>query len=160
MLRQALFADREKQLVQRIDAATADLLHKIEVIDEQRALIAGLTYPILQVWDGVLAAVLVGDLTEAAMTDLTFALLSRVQTARAHHVILDCTGVPSLSVSQAADLARLVAALRLLGSQPILVALSPAVAQQLASESSALAGARVLQTLADALERVVGLRRL
>ena len=159
VLRKALFADREKQLVERIDAATADLVHKIELIDEQRALIALLTYPILEVWDGVLAAVLVGELAEAAMTDLTFALLSRVQAVRAPYVILDCTGVPSLSVSQAAALARLVAALRLLGSQPILVGLSPAVARQLASESVALAGARVLQTLADALERIVGLRR-
>ncbi len=160
VLRRALFADREEQLLQRVEAATGDLVRQIKVIDEQRALIAGLTYPILQVWDGVLAAVLVGDLTEDAMTDLTFALLSRVQTMRAHYVILDCTGVPGLSVSQAAALARLVAALRLLGSQPILVGLSPAVARQLASESSALAGARVLQTLADALERIVGLRRI
>lgn len=160
VLRQAQFVDRERLLMQRVDAATADLVHKIEVIDEQRALIARLTYPILQVWDGVLAAVLVGELTEAGMTDLTFALLTRVQTARAQYVILDCTGVLNLSVSQAAALARLVAALRLLGSQAILVGLSPAVARQLASESVALAGARVLQTLADALERIVGLRRI
>jgi rsbT co-antagonist protein RsbR len=160
VLRRTLFADREEQLLQRVEAATADLVRKVQVIEEQRALIARLTYPILQVWDGVLAAVLVGELTEAAMTDLTFALLSKVQTARAHYVILDCTGVPSLSVSQAAALARLVAALRLLGSQPILVGLSPAVARQLAVETTALAGARVLQTLADALDRVVGLRRI
>lgn len=159
VLRRAVFADREDALVRRIDEATSDLRSKIAVIDDQRALIARLTYPVLQVWDGVLAAVLVGELTEDAMTDLTFALLSRVQAAGAHHVILDCTGVPSLSVSEAAGLGRLVAATRLLGSQPILVGLSPAVARQLASESSALAGARVLQTLADALERVVGLRR-
>jgi rsbT co-antagonist protein RsbR len=159
VLRLTLFTEHENQLVRRIDAATAELNRKIAVIDEQRALIARLTYPILQVWDGVLAAVLLGELTEAAMSDLTYTLLLRVQATGAHHVILDCTGVPSLSVPQTAALAGLVAAVRLLGSKPTLVGLCPAVAKQLATESSALAGTRVLQTLADALERIIGLRR-
>ncbi len=145
--------------MQRVDAATADLQRKIEVIEAQRALIARLTYPIMQVWDGVLAAMLVGEPSEEAMSDLTHALLSRVQSTSTQHVILDCTGAPNLTVADAAALARLVAAVRLLGAQPILVGLSPAAARRLAAESSALAGTRVLATLADALERIIGLRR-
>ncbi len=159
VLRHDLLSLREGELVYRIDEATLELRQKIAVIDHQRALIARLTYPILQVWRGVLAAVLVGELDEHAMTDLSYALLERVRLARAHHVILDCTGVPALGVVQAAALARLVAALRLLGTRPILVGISPAVAEGLAGESDALAGVRTLQSLADALERVIGLRR-
>ena len=158
-LRRELSVERERRLLERVDAATADLQRKIEVIEAQRALIARLTYPILQVWDGVLAAMLVGEPSEEAMSDLTHALLTRVQSAGTQHVILDCTGAPSLTVVDTAALARLAAAVRLLGAQPILVGLSPAVARRLAAESSALAGVRVLSTLADALERIIGLRR-
>ena len=157
-LRRALAAEREGQLVQRIDAATADLQREIAAIEEQRALIARLTYPILQVWSGVLAAVLVGELTEEAMTDLTHALLSPVQPAGARHVILDCTGVPRLGAAQAAA-SRASSPPRGCSAQPTLVGLSPAVARRMALEFRALAGAPVLQTLADALERIVGLRR-
>lgn len=158
VLRRAVQAEREGLLLQRVDAATAELRNKIAVIDHQRELIARLTYPILQVWDGVLAAVLVGELNDAAMTDLGYALLERVQATRSRHVLLDCTGVPSLAPQQADGLANLVSTLRLLGAQPTLVGLAPAVAEQLAHDSGALRGVRTLRTLADALQRI-GLRR-
>lgn len=159
VLRHDLFATREAELVYRIDEATAELRSKIAVIDRQTELIARLTYPILQVWHGVLAAVLIGELGDEAMDTLTYALLEKVTTTRARHVILDCTGVPSLSTTQAGALARLITALRLLGTQPVLVGIRPAVAECLAEESGSLAGVRALQTLADALQRVVGLRQ-
>ena len=159
VLRDRLFDQREGELRRRIDEATTELRSKIAVIEEQRQLIARLTYPILQVWDGVLAAVLVGELNDAALTDLGYALLQRVQATRSRHVILDCTGVPALGATQAAGLARLVSALRLLGTQPTLVGISPEVAQSLADETGALSGTRTLQSLADALQRVIGLRR-
>ena len=69
------------------------------------------------------------------------------------------TGVPALGATQAAGLARLVSALRLLGTQPTLVGISPEVAQSLADETGALSGTRTRQSLADALQRVMGLRR-
>jgi rsbT co-antagonist protein RsbR len=158
VLRGALQAEHEGELVSRIEHATAELRSKIAVIDHQRELIARLTYPILQVWQGVLAAVLVGELNDAAMSDLTYALLERVQTTRSRHVLLDCTGVPSLAPQQADGLARLAATLRLLGAQPTLVGLSPAVAETLAHDGSTLQGVRTLRTLADALQRI-GLRQ-
>jgi rsbT co-antagonist protein RsbR len=158
VLRAAVQAEREVELVARVEQATTELRNKIAVIDHQRELIARLTYPILQVWEGVLAAVLVGELNDTAMSDLGYALLERVQSTRSRHVLLDCTGVPSLGSQQASNLARLVATVRLLGAQPTLVGLSPAVAEELAHDSDALRGVRTLRTLADALQRI-GLRR-
>lgn len=154
VLRAALKAEREGELIARVDQATAELRNKIAVIDHQRELIARLTYPILQVWEGVLAAVLVGELNDAAMSDLGYALLERVQSTRSRHVLLDCTGVPSLGTQQAGNLAGLVASLRLLGTQPTLVGLSPAVSEALAHDTGALQGVRTLRTLADALQRI------
>ena len=49
VLHKALFANRERELVQRVDAATLELVHKIDLIEEQRALIALLTYSMLEV---------------------------------------------------------------------------------------------------------------
>jgi rsbT co-antagonist protein RsbR len=74
-------------------------------------------------------------------------------------VILDCTGVPTLGERESGALGRLVAALRLLGARTTLVGLSPALARGLAADAAALPGARTLQSLEDALQRVVGLRR-
>lgn len=158
-LRQARTAAREHELLARIDAATRELQGKLAVIDEQRATIARLACPILQVWGGVLAVVLSGELGEASVRALTFALLERVQASRASDVILDCTGVLRLDAEEADALVRLVAALRLLGARATLVGLSPAAAAGLAAGAHALPGARTLSTLADALEQVIGLRR-
>jgi anti-anti-sigma regulatory factor len=158
-LRRGRSAEREGELMQRIEAATVELRAKLAVIEEQRALISALRCPILQVWSGVLAAVLVGELGELAMRDLTQHLLERVQVSRATEVILDCTGVPTLGERESGALGRLVAALRLLGARTTLVGLSPALARGLAADAAALPGARTLQSLEDALQRVVGLRR-
>ncbi len=157
-LRLGRSAERERELMQRIDAATAELRAKIAVIEEQRTLISALRCPILQVWSGVLAAVLVGELGKLAMAELTHALLERVQATHARDVILDCTGVPTLGGHELGALTRLVAALRLLGARTTLVGLSPALARGLAADGAGLPGARTLQSLADALQRVVGLR--
>jgi rsbT co-antagonist protein RsbR len=155
VLRRARLVAREGELLERIDHATAELRSKLELIDRQRELIARLTYPILEVWDGVLVAVLIGDLHATAMADLTEALLDRVQSTRARAVVLDCTGVQTLGAHQTGAVDRIVAALRLLGAQPLLVGLSAAAAAALASEPGALQGVPTLRSLADALQRVM-----
>lgn len=159
VLRRARSAARERDLLQRVDDATRALRDKLAVIEVQRATIARLASPILQVWAGVLAVVLSGELGETSVRALTHALLEQVQASRASDVILDCTGVLRLDADEADALVRLVAALRLLGARATLVGLSPAAAAGLAAGSHALTGARTLQTLADALEQVIGLRR-
>ncbi len=159
VLRRARSAAWEQDLLQRVDDATRALRDKLAVIEVQRATIARLASPILQVWRGVLAVVLSGELGETSVRALTHALLERVQASRASDVILDCTGVLRLDEDEADAVVRLVAALRLLGARATLVGLSPAAAAGLAAGSHALTGARTLQTLADALEQVIGLRR-
>lgn len=154
VLRRARLVLREGELVERIDAATADLRGKLELIEEQRELIARLTYPVLEVWDGVLVAVLIGEVSAAAMAELTESLLMRVQTARARHVVLDCTGALTFTAQQTDAVHRLVAALRLLGTRPMVVGLSPEAAATLAEEHGALAGVPTLRSLADALRLV------
>lgn len=154
VLRRARLVAREGELMARIDEATAELRSKLELIDRQRELIARLTYPVLEVADGVLVAVLIGELQDAAMADLTESLLVRVQAARARHVVLDCTGVTALGSQQTDAVLRLVGALRLLGTRPMLVGLSPATAGALAAEARALPGVPTLRSLADALRSV------
>lgn len=159
VLRGTRNAARERDLLQRVEDATRELRDKLEVIEAQRAVIARLACPILQVWRGVLAAVLSGELGEASVRALTMVLLERVQATRASDVILDCTGVLRLDAEEADALVRLVGALRLLGARATVVGLSAAAAAGLAGGEHALVGARTLQTLADALQQVVGLRR-
>lgn len=158
VLRRGRLDARESELLARIDAATGELRGKIELIDRQREMIARLTYPVLEVWDGALVAVLIGELNAEAMAELSEALLVRVQTTRARDVVLDCTGVAGLGPMQTDAVHRLVAALRLLGTRPMLVGLSPATAAALADAPGALAGVPTLRSLADALRRIQGSR--
>lgn len=159
VLRRARLVARQGELMARIDAATVELRGKLELIEHQRALIARLTYPILEVWAGVFVAVLIGELHDEAVADLTDALLHRVQTSRARHVVLDCTGVPGFGPQQTAAVNRLVSALRLLGSRPLLVGLSPEAATALADDASTMPGVPTLRSLADALQRILAEQR-
>lgn len=154
VLRRERLVAREGELMGRIDAATTELRGKLELIEHQKELIARLTYPVLEVWDGVLVAVLIGELQDTAMADLTESLLTRVQTTRARHVVLDCTGVIALGPQQTHAVHGLVAALKLLGTRPMIVGLSPATAAALAAEMHVLPGVPTLRSLADALRRV------
>lgn len=108
--------------------------------------------PVLQVWDGVAIAPIVGDLDAARMAQLQERVLSFLEKHRAKVVLVDVTGVPEMETWVAQELLSLARGARMLGAQAILTGIRPPLArtlvhlgvsfEEIGSESSLAAGLR------------------
>jgi anti-anti-sigma regulatory factor len=110
-----------------------DLSEKMALIRRQEDLIRALSTPIIEVWEGVLTAPLIGVLNDARAVDLAQSLLSRIVKTRARFAIIDLTGADSVDTNTAGHLLRIIGAVRMLGARSVITGISPAVAQTVTS---------------------------
>ena len=113
--------------------------------------------PVIQVWDVVLMAPLVGTLDSERTQQLMERLLERIVATNSAVALLDVTGVPTIDTRTAQHLAETTTSVRLLGAQAVLTGVRPAIAQTLAhlgvdlgeitTRSSLAAGLRVALNL-------------
>lgn len=87
--------------------------------------------PVLQVWDGVAIAPVVGDLDAARMAQLQERVLSFLEEHRAKVVLVDVTGVPEMETWVAQELLSLARGARMLGARAILTGIRPPLARTL-----------------------------
>jgi anti-anti-sigma regulatory factor/PAS domain-containing protein len=125
------------------------------LIDAQRDMIRALSLPLLRVWQGVLAVPLLGPLDETRAADTLERLLAEVAAARILHVIIDMTGLQSLDLGSVAYLARMIRALRLVGSQCVIAGIKPALARTLVEQDIPLADASCYSSQHEALAAVL-----
>lgn len=121
--------------------------------------------PILQVWDGIVMAPLVGDLDARRMAQLQDRVLAFLESKRAKVVLVDVTGVPAMETWVAQELISLARGARMLGAQAILTGIRPALSRtlvhlgvsfdELASEATLAAG---LHAAIDLLSQPIGAR--
>jgi len=116
--------------------------------------------PIAPVYEGIVVVPLVGMFDTQRAELLTERLLRAIADARAQVVILDITGVPLFDTEAAQLIIRTGMAVRLLGTQMILVGVSPAIAQTIVGLGVDLAGLKTLSSLQDGLAHALALRRL
>lgn len=109
--------------------AEAELRARLELIEQQQQMIKDLATPIIEVWEGVLTVPLMGAVDGDRTTELMERMLSEVARKRAHHAILDLTGVEHVDARTASYIIDLVRAIRLLGAEAILTGIRPSVAQ-------------------------------
>ncbi len=88
--------------------------------------------PLIQIWDGVLMAPLIGTLDSGRTQKLMEGLLERIVQTNSAVALLDVTGVPTIDTRTAQHLAETTTAVRLLGAQAVLTGVRPAIAQTLA----------------------------
>jgi len=88
--------------------------------------------PVIQIWDGVLMAPLIGTLDSQRTQKLMEGLLERIVQTNSAVALLDVTGVPTIDTRTAQHLAETTTAVRLLGAQAVLTGVRPAIAQTLA----------------------------
>jgi rsbT co-antagonist protein RsbR len=110
------------------------------MIEQQEEVIHALLAPVLEVWDGVLAVPLVGELDDLRAAAITEVLLARVAGGRCQFVILDLTGVELVDARTADMLVRIVQSVRLLGAKTIVTGIRPRVAQALVAAGAELGG--------------------
>jgi anti-anti-sigma regulatory factor len=125
---------------------------------EQRRLIdlvSTLETPAVSLAEGVLLAPVVGNLDGRRAQNLTERLLREVSTRRAHMIVLDIAGVPSIDTEVANALLQTVYALRLLGCQVTLTGISAAVAASLTSLGISLGDVQVARSPQDVLRATV-----
>lgn len=129
-----------------------ELEEKLAIIEQQRTAIHAMSAPIIQVWDGVLALPIVGELDEARASEMTSRILDSVVNQQAKYAILDLTGVDTVDEGTADHLVRIIRAVQLLGAQSIVTGIRPAVAQTIIMLGAGFAGARTVSNLREAIK--------
>jgi rsbT co-antagonist protein RsbR len=87
--------------------------------------------PVVQVWEGVIAAPLIGTLDSQRTEQFMERLLERIVETNSPVALVDITGVPTLDTQTAQHLVETVIAVRMLGAQVVLTGVRPALAQTL-----------------------------
>ncbi|MBK7861235.1 MAG: STAS domain-containing protein [Archangiaceae bacterium] len=132
--------------------ALAEIEAKNREIAERSAMaLRELSNPIIAVWSGILTLPVIGTVDTERSTDMMEALLARVVSDQATHVIIDITGVQVLDTRTADHFIRMAKAVKLLGADCYLTGISPAVAQTMTSLGIDTSGVRTRRRVSDAL---------
>jgi rsbT co-antagonist protein RsbR len=144
-----------QRVSQQNQEAVAEIERKNREIADRAALaLRELATPIIVVWQGVLALPVIGAVDTERSADMMEALLQRVVSEQATHVVIDITGVSVLDTRTADHFIRMAKAVRLLGASCFLTGISPPIAQTLAQLNVDTSSARTVQRLSDALREV------
>jgi anti-anti-sigma regulatory factor len=134
-------------------AQQADLASRneqlLQVRQELEALVEALLVPVVPVADGVGLLPLVGTFDTQRIAEVERQTLVIVSEQRMRALVIDLSGAAGMQASDIGGLARLCAALRLLGVTPVLAGLSPESALLLSLSDLTLP--RTVATVQDAL---------
>jgi rsbT co-antagonist protein RsbR len=107
-------------------------VHEVEeVIQQQTDEIIAMSTPIIQIWEGVVAAPIIGTLDSQRTQQFMEHLLNKIVETKASVALIDITGVPQIDTSTAQHLIDTINAVKLLGSKVIITGIRPAIAQTL-----------------------------
>jgi PAS domain S-box-containing protein len=102
-----------------------------ETIARQAQEILEVSTPVVQVWEGVIAAPLIGTLDSQRTEQFMERILQRIVETSSPVALVDITGVPAIDTQTAQHLIETVTAVRMLGAQVVLTGVRPALAQTL-----------------------------
>ena len=100
-------------------------------IQQQSREIMELSTPVMQVWQGVVVAPLIGSLDSQRTQQFMERLLNRIVETNSPVALVDIMGVPTIDTQTAQHLIETISAVRLLGAQVVLTGVRPAIAQTL-----------------------------
>jgi rsbT co-antagonist protein RsbR len=128
-----------------------ELRENLALIHHQKAALRTLSAPILQVWSGVFAVPIMGELDAESAATLMERLLKALETSETQHVILDLTAVTSVDTNTADHLIRIIRAVELLGARVIVTGIRSAVSQTIVSMGVDLGKITTLRNLREGL---------
>ena len=131
----------------------AETIHALTASKKE---LRALSTPIIDVWDGVIAAPLVGQLERDRVEDLSERMLRRIAEARITWVLLDMTGIDLVDSDIANHLLRLARSIGLMGARCILTGLRPRVAHAFVTLGISLDELHPAATLKEGLKRCIG----
>lgn len=119
---------------------------------EQAEAIVEQSTPVVQIWEGITLATVVGTLDTRRAQRLTEQLLSELTENEAEVALVDITGVPNVDTATAQHLIDTVNAVSLLGSEVIITGINPNIAQTLVQLGITMDSIRTKSSLSDGLE--------
>jgi anti-anti-sigma regulatory factor len=120
--------------------------------EEQAKAILEVEIPVVQVWDGVTLATVVGALDTNRAQRLTEELLTSLMHDKSEVAILDITGVGTIDTATAQHLIETVNAVTLLGSEVVITGINPDIAQTMVNLNITMDDIRTKASLADGLK--------
>ena len=123
-----------------------------ERIQQQSKEIMELSTPVMQVWQGVVVAPLIGSLDSQRTQQFMERLLSRIVETNSPVALVDIMGVPTVDTQTAQHLIETISAVRLLGAQVVLTGVRPAIAQTLVHLGIDLSGIMTRSSLSAGLQ--------
>ena len=90
-----------------------------------------LSTPVMQVWQGIVVAPLIGTLDSQRTEQFVERLLDRIVETNSPVALVDIMGVPTIDTQTAQHLIEAITAVRILGASVVLTGVRPAIAQTL-----------------------------
>jgi rsbT co-antagonist protein RsbR len=123
-----------------------------EQIQQQAKEIMELSTPVMQVWQGVVVAPLIGSLDSTRTQQFMERLLDRIVETNSPVALVDIMGVPTIDTQTAQHLIETISAVRMLGAQVVLTGVRPAIAQTLVHLGIDLSGIITRSSLSAGLQ--------
>lgn len=137
---------------ERLERIESDFALARKSIDRQEDVMRGLSTPIIQVWDGVLAIPVIGNLNSERAEQLMQRLLDEIGNTHSRYALLDLTSVEIIDTYTADHLVKIVHAVELLGARAIITGIRSAVAQTMVSIGVDLSQILTLRNLQQGLK--------
>ena len=137
----------ERKKVEEVMAQKASF----EALSRQAQEILDISTPVVQVWEGIILAPIIGTLDSQRTQQLTEKILDGIVESRSTVALVDITGVPAVDTQTARHLIELIRAVRLLGADVILTGIRPAIAQTLVHLGIDLTGVTTRSSLSAGL---------
>ncbi|MFH0793576.1 MAG: PAS domain S-box protein [bacterium] len=122
-----------------------------ELLSKQAKTILEISTPVLQMWEGIVVAPLIGSMDSERTQQLMERLLQRIVETGSQVALIDITGVPTIDTRTAQHLIETITSVRLLGAQAILTGVRPAIAQTLAHLGIDMSGIVTRSSLSSGL---------
>ena len=145
----------ENGVLQGFAKVTRDLTEKRladQRIRQQSQEILELSTPVIQIWDGIVAVPLIGNLDSQRTQLFMERLLERIVETNSPMALVDIQGVPTIDTQTAQHLIETITAVRLLGAQVILTGVRPVIAQTLVHLGVDLSGITTRASMAAGLK--------
>ncbi len=130
------------------------------LLEAQQSAIRELSTPIVPIHEGILVLPLVGSIDSSRAATIIEQLLEAITLNQADVVIMDITGVPVIDTGVANYLLQAARAVRLLGSQVVLVGISAEIAQTIVQLGIELTGLTTRSNLQAGIEYALSLLNL
>ncbi len=128
-----------------------------EIIQRQAKEILEISTPIMQVWEGVVVAPLIGMLDSERTQRFMEVLLEGIVATRSPIALIDISGVPAIDTQTAQNLTDTINAVRLLGAQVVLTGVRPQIAQAMVHLGVELPGIVTRSSLEAGLRVALGM---